>query len=178
MLFYTLGNAFQVLANFWLSKMSDENENHQDRYSNYGIYALLGLASCVFIFSADFSSIWIFTRAAKSLHEQLLVSILKCEMRFFESTPVGRILNRFSKDIEVIESRLPDQFKQCIRLSLTVLSILIVVSINSPFFIVSLVPVFILYYFVQVIFLYIIIKQPSSSLFYLYSDFILDTLVS
>jgi ATP-binding cassette subfamily C (CFTR/MRP) protein 1 len=104
----------------------------------------------VLVFSADLTSIFVFVRAAKKLHETLLMSILRCDMKFFESTPIGRILNRFSKDLETIESKLPTFFQTCVRLSFICISILAVISINTPIFIVVLIPIFVLYYYVQV----------------------------
>ena len=41
----------------------------------------------------------------------MLSSILRSKMQWFESTPVGRIINRFSKDIQVIESLLPNSYR-------------------------------------------------------------------
>lgn len=46
-------------------------------------------------------------RAAKILHALLLDNVLKTPLQFFEVTPVGRILSRFSKDIDVLDTSLP-----------------------------------------------------------------------
>ncbi|KAJ3042390.1 hypothetical protein HDV00_007346 [Rhizophlyctis rosea] len=68
------------------------------------IYALLGLAVLIA------STIrWIYIvlsalRAATALHTSLLASILGAPMRFFEVTPVGRVLNRFSKDVQSMDT--------------------------------------------------------------------------
>ncbi|CAH0581204.1 unnamed protein product [Chrysodeixis includens] len=48
-------------------------------------------------------------RAARLLHELLLEHVLKAPLQFFEVTPVGRILTRFSKDVEVLDTALPSQ---------------------------------------------------------------------
>lgn len=45
--------------------------------------------------------------AAKSLHRTLLNGILHAPNAFFDTTPVGRILTRFSKDIETLDTKLP-----------------------------------------------------------------------
>jgi hypothetical protein len=71
-------------------------------------------------------------------------------MSFFESTPIGRILNRFNKDMEYTEYKIPDTFKTTLRCGLTFLSAIVVVAINSPLFLIALVPIGILYYFIQV----------------------------
>ena len=46
-------------------------------------------------------------RGASLLHEKLLANVLKAPMLFFESTPIGRIVNRFSKDIDSLDVTMP-----------------------------------------------------------------------
>lgn len=46
-------------------------------------------------------------RAAFKLHDKLLYNILRQPMSFFESTPIGRLLSRFSTDINIVDARLP-----------------------------------------------------------------------
>lgn len=45
--------------------------------------------------------------AAVSLHQLLTKGVLRSPMLFFDTTPLGRILSRFSKDIEVVDNSLP-----------------------------------------------------------------------
>jgi ABC-type multidrug transport system, ATPase and permease components len=49
--------------------------------------------------------------AARILHAISLSNILKCPMAFFDVTPVGRVLNRFSKDVDTMDNRLSMIFK-------------------------------------------------------------------
>ncbi|RIA94611.1 P-loop containing nucleoside triphosphate hydrolase protein [Glomus cerebriforme] len=42
-------------------------------------------------------------QASKKLYYQLLIRVIKAPLRFFDTTPIGRILNKFSKDFEVID---------------------------------------------------------------------------
>lgn len=50
--------------------------------------------------------------AAELLHKITLHAVLRCPMSFNDTTPVGRILSRFSSDINTIDSTLPDNLKQ------------------------------------------------------------------
>lgn len=43
------------------------------------------------------------------LHKYILTNILRLPLAFFEITPVGRILSRFSKDVDVVDNQLPRQ---------------------------------------------------------------------
>ena len=45
--------------------------------------------------------------AAVTLHRKLLYQILRSPMVFFDTTPLGRIVNRFSKDIDVVDATIP-----------------------------------------------------------------------
>jgi ATP-binding cassette subfamily C (CFTR/MRP) protein 1 len=80
----------------------------------------------------------------------MLYSILRSKMSFFEQTPVGRIINRFSKDIESVEGVIPDSYKSLIRCLVQVLSTVIAISISTPIFLIPLVPIGAFYIFCQV----------------------------
>lgn len=45
--------------------------------------------------------------AARDLHNNLLRQTLRLPMSFFDTTPLGRIVNRFSKDVDVVDNMLP-----------------------------------------------------------------------
>lgn len=54
--------------------------------------------------------------AAKKLHDNMLLHVLRAPVvTFFQTTPVGRILVRFTRDVDVITMILPVQLKACIR---------------------------------------------------------------
>jgi ABC-type multidrug transport system, ATPase and permease components len=42
-------------------------------------------------------------QARRVLHENMLLNVIRCPLRFFECTPVGRIINHFSTDMSVID---------------------------------------------------------------------------
>uniref|UniRef100_A0A182X349 ABC-type glutathione-S-conjugate transporter n=1 Tax=Anopheles quadriannulatus TaxID=34691 RepID=A0A182X349_ANOQN len=78
-------------------------------------------------------------RAAKHLHATLLQAVLRLPIAFFDITPTGRILGRFSKDVDILDNTLP----------ITVVATLVVISISTPIFAAVIVPIGILYYAVQ-----------------------------
>ncbi|KAJ9591217.1 hypothetical protein L9F63_002223, partial [Diploptera punctata] len=107
---------------------------------------------CVCVIMVLVTSVIIFIgslEAARILHEISLSNILKCPMAFFDVTPVGRVLNRFSKDIDIMDNRLPMIFKIWIARFFGVIATLVVISYSTPIFILVIVPIGIIYYFIQ-----------------------------
>lgn len=58
---------------------------------------LCGLLAALFLFLATILSSHGAMRASRIVHEQLLSNILRVPMSFFDTTPTGRIVNRFAK---------------------------------------------------------------------------------
>lgn len=46
--------------------------------------------------------------ACRRIHNLLLERVMRLPSHFFDTTPMGRILQRFSKDVEVVDSKLPE----------------------------------------------------------------------
>jgi ATP-binding cassette subfamily C (CFTR/MRP) protein 1 len=88
--------------------------------------------------------------AAGILHGKMLSNILRSPMSFFDTTPIGRILNRFSRDIETIDNVLPNLIRSFLNTFFSVMSTIVVISYSTPIFLSVVVPLGILYYFIQV----------------------------
>ncbi|GMM34216.1 hypothetical protein DASC09_015410 [Saccharomycopsis crataegensis] len=99
------------LSKLWLKHWADVNDNDDSSTSTVflvTVYTILGLFSGLAIFSVSLSfSYFSAISASKAIHEELVTSILKSPMSFFETTPTGRVLNRFSEDISKIDQRFP-----------------------------------------------------------------------
>ncbi|RKO86966.1 P-loop containing nucleoside triphosphate hydrolase protein [Blyttiomyces helicus] len=95
----------KALTMFWISWWTSERFSQSLNWY-LEIYVGLGIAQGFFITLF----IWIIVkgtyRVSISVHRRALEGILRAPMSFFDSQPVGRILNRFSKDIEAIDQEL------------------------------------------------------------------------
>lgn len=89
--------------------------------------------------------------AARKLHYNLLLNKLHTPQSFFDTTPLGRIINRFSKDIYVIDETLPATVIMLLGTFFTCLSTMIVIISSTPIFAVVIVPLAFAYIFVQVL---------------------------
>lgn len=84
------------------------------------------------------------------MHIKMLNSMLHGTLHFFDSTPTGRIVNRFTKDIEATEDSIPQSIKILVECLLSMISTIFVISTTTPLFLFGLVPVMAFYVFVQV----------------------------
>ena len=88
--------------------------------------------------------------SATLLHTSILKSGLRAPMSFFDSTPIGRIMNRFSKDIDVIDTQLPRSLHSWVVCALSVMATIAVICYSTPMFLVVILPMSIIYFLVQV----------------------------
>ena len=88
--------------------------------------------------------------ASRLFHNRMLKCILRSPMLFFDTTPIGRIVNRFSSDVDVMDDRLLQNFRIWAIQIFSMLATIVVVCINTPYFITVLVPVMGVYLFLLV----------------------------
>ena len=78
----------------------------------------------------------------------MVKKVLSAPLSYFESTPMGRLIQRFSKDIDQIDQQLPGSFSQLIASSLNIFSALLTISLATPTFAMSMLPIFLIYHFI------------------------------
>ncbi|KAJ3314233.1 hypothetical protein HDU76_002465 [Blyttiomyces sp. JEL0837] len=95
-----------------------------------GIYALLSLVSLVIGLAGEYAYLNMTLIASRVLHNKLLAGVLGSPMRFFEKTPVGRLLNRFTTDMSTIDSDSGDSIVDFAgRLMALLISIFVIVTV-------------------------------------------------
>ena len=70
-------------------------------------------------------------------------------MSFFDTTPIGRVVNRFSRDIDVVDTAIPMSLRIVIEELLQLITTLIMIAIATPYFLIILLPVSLSFYFIQ-----------------------------
>jgi ATP-binding cassette subfamily C (CFTR/MRP) protein 1 len=88
--------------------------------------------------------------SARTLQKAMLSSIMRSKMQFFESTPLGRIINRFSKDMNSIEFFIPRPLRECVYCLFDSMTAITVISITTPSILLLIVPTAILGALIQV----------------------------
>ena len=115
-----------------------------------GVYAGLGVSQAVFVLIGALSLALAGIFASRKLHTKLLSNVLRSPMSFFDTTPLGRVLNRFSKDIYVIDEVVPRSISMFLMTSFSVLNTLVVIMVATPTFIIVILPLGVFYFLVQV----------------------------
>lgn len=93
-----------------------------------GIYVLINVGNILLSVTRFACMYWGGIRASKKLYELLLDRVLRAPLRFFDTTPVGRIVNRFAKDFETIDSNVPMEIMQFSSQMVTIISIVFVAT--------------------------------------------------
>ncbi|XP_078036751.1 multidrug-Resistance like Protein 1 isoform X5 [Augochlora pura] len=147
---------FSIGSNSWLSVWSNDNltdynntfdRSKQDMY--LGVYGGLGLGQAMASFFCDLApqlGCWL---AARQMHIVMLRAVMRSPLTFFDTTPTGRIISRFAKDVDVLDTSLPQQISDSIYCLFEVIATLVVISFSTPIFVAVIVPIGVIYYFVQ-----------------------------
>ncbi|KAI1769054.1 P-loop containing nucleoside triphosphate hydrolase protein [Hypoxylon sp. FL1150] len=143
----------QIGGSIWLKNWAEANNDaggnpHVGKY--IGVYFAFGVGSAG-LTVVQTLILWIFCsiEASRKLHERMATAIFRSPMSFFDTTPAGRILNRFSSDVyrldEVLARTFNMLFVNLARSGFT----LVVISISTPVFVALIIPLAAIYYWVQ-----------------------------
>ncbi|XP_058021721.1 ATP-binding cassette sub-family C member 3 isoform X2 [Ahaetulla prasina] len=149
---YSCQNGAAIGANVWLSEWTNDqviNGTQQNVKMRIGVYAALGILQGLFVLISSFSLAMAGIKAARILHAALLENKLHTPQSFYDTTPTGRIINRFSKDIYVIDEVIPPTILMFLGTFFNSVSTMIVIIASTPLFAVVIIPLAVLYYFVQ-----------------------------
>ncbi|CAH1713407.1 multidrug resistance-associated protein 1 isoform X3 [Aphis gossypii] len=146
---------FSISSNIWLSVWSNDDTSHVHGKENISkrnlylsVYGLLGFGQGLFEFFADLCLCLGAWRASVMLHNYMAANVFRNPMKFFDATPTGRILSRFSGDVEVVD-KLSQQLSDTIYCFMDVTGTLVVISYSTPVFTAVIIPIGIIYYFIQ-----------------------------
>jgi ABC-type multidrug transport system fused ATPase/permease subunit len=107
-----------------------------DAWYYLGVYAVIGAVYVFICFSRELILFYGSRRASWLLHEKLLTSILRAKFKFFDSTPLGQLTNRFSKDIQALDQEVAPVAIGMLHSAASVLTIVILISAITPGFLI------------------------------------------
>uniref|UniRef100_A0A7S4AQQ3 P-loop containing nucleoside triphosphate hydrolase protein n=2 Tax=Pseudo-nitzschia australis TaxID=44445 RepID=A0A7S4AQQ3_9STRA len=136
-----------VLSKWWLTYWSAHGTENNQMYF-LGIYGLINLMTVVGLFLRIIFILMAGLRASRKIYSGLLQIIMHAPMSFFDTTPIGRIINRFGQDMYTIDSQIVTTLRSYISTILSVVSALVVNAGVSPAFTISIIPL-VFYYAAQ-----------------------------
>ncbi|XP_029681721.1 ATP-binding cassette sub-family C member 9 isoform X3 [Takifugu rubripes] len=121
-------------------------QNDDPYYLVFIVLCAAGIALCLITsLTVEFLGL----SSATNLHHNLLNKIIHAPIRFFDITPLGQILNRFSADTNIIDQHIPPTLESLTRSTLLCLSAIGVISCITPYFLIALFPLGVAFYFIQ-----------------------------
>lgn len=142
-------------ANLWLSAWSSNealDASVAQRSVHWYLFVYASLVACqsvLVVIQAFLIFVVCGVRSAAQLHSRMLSCMIRAPMSFFDTTPIGRILNRFSKDIYTVDEVLPRAFQSYFRMFFLVVSIVFVIGYSTPLFLLVVLPLVFVYYGIQ-----------------------------
>ncbi|KAF8608398.1 hypothetical protein BDV93DRAFT_519443 [Ceratobasidium sp. AG-I] len=137
---FILADAAILLQTYWLgvwARAYEANANHPEAVDvpfYIGIYG----AACALGMAANSSAFAIHVagsiRASRSIHDRLIASVLGAPLRWLDSTPVGRVVARFTRDLGAVDGSVPNEFLNLTDYTIALLLRFIAVIAFSPIF--------------------------------------------
>ncbi|XP_013873444.1 multidrug resistance-associated protein 9 isoform X2 [Austrofundulus limnaeus] len=144
-----------AFSNWWLSHWLEQGDGSGNSTSNstsnsnvsqnphlsyyQTIYGVMVIVTTVLAVIKCFFYTHVTLRAACKLHDRMFKKIFASPMSFFDTTPAGRILNRFSKDQEEVDTVLPLHMDPFLQFSLLVAFTIIIIASIFPLMLVVVV---------------------------------------
>ncbi|CAG8600207.1 14336_t:CDS:10, partial [Dentiscutata heterogama] len=132
-------------SNLWLSFWTSNNfALTTEQYMS--VYCAWGVAESIFSVLVCLTLSFAGIAAARNLHNQAIQQILRTPINFFETTPLGRIINRFSKDIDSCDNLITESYRMFFSTLATVFGTFALIIGVFIWFLLPFIPLTILYY--------------------------------
>lgn len=137
----------QIFTNTWLSFWIEDKFVSRSKNFYMGIYImfafLYAIMLCFFLFLLGYFCV----KAAERLNIKASRKILHVPMSFIDISPIGRVLNRFTKDTDVLDNELLEQLIQFLSPLFNCFGIIILCIVYIPWFAIG-VPIILGFYFI------------------------------
>ena len=143
--FYIDHKASLVLPDWWLLQLTSRSHDPQRQSQDLSIYGYLVGAAFLLLIIRSATVMNALITSSMSLHNLMLSAVVKAPVLFFDTNPVGRVLNRFSRDINIMEELLPEAFMMALQEVLYCLGAVILQSVLIPWIILPAIPLMVIF---------------------------------
>ncbi|XP_032238396.2 ATP-binding cassette sub-family C member 4 isoform X2 [Nematostella vectensis] len=131
----------------WNASSNTTSPSRPDLHYYLSVYAALVFGLFVLCLICTMSYYWFTIVASRNLHNGMFHSLIHTNMHFFDNNSIGRILNRFSKDIGVIDDFMPWMLCDVLQIGFSCLGIMCLVAASNPVSIAIVLPVICLFFY-------------------------------
>ncbi|KAG7261091.1 hypothetical protein CRUP_024784, partial [Coryphaenoides rupestris] len=159
-----------VLTDWWLSYWSEQQEALTDNATSFqnhssnatqqldltfylGVYGGLTATTLFLGFARALLFFNILVKSSEVLHSRMFHAILRTPVLFFDVNPIGRVLNRFTKDIGQLDTVMPWTFFDAIQAFLHMVGVIAVAASVIPWILLLVFPLLLVFIFLRRYFL-------------------------
>eukprot|EP00731_Ephydatia_muelleri_P021947 Em0014g538a len=148
-----IGEVSRVISDWWIADWTNcfKNVNYMNATLNIHdscilttaqrleIHAGIVLINVILNLGRAASVYVILVKASHALHNKALASILGFPIRFFDTNPIGQVLNYFSEDVSALDDQFSIQMAELLMMSLRCLAIILIIAVANVW---VLIPIF------------------------------------
>ncbi|KAH0487916.1 MAG: uncharacterized protein KVP18_001639 [Porospora cf. gigantea A] len=156
LVFYSFNITFQTLSRWWLGFWADRSQpplppgvDIMTSSTGFWIYFMLSMLNIVSLTCQAAVQLFWNLSASRKMHDKCVDQILRAPMYFFDTTPIGRIVNRLGKDMYNIDELIPMTFSSYISTGLSVFASFVTIAIATPWFLLASIPLIIVFFLLQ-----------------------------
>ena len=139
-----LSQGANIVTSLWLSWWTADKFGYS-MGTYIGVYAGLGATQALVMFAFMVSLTIFGTTASKVMLRDAVTRVMRAPMAFFDTTPLGRITNRFSRDVDVMDNALTDAMRMYFFSVGSIIAIFILIITFFHYFAIALGPLFIFF---------------------------------
>ena len=140
---YALSQALQYASSYWLGLWAQDvfhSISHGQPWFYLEVYCAAALASCVAILTRSVITAYCSVAAGRKIHNAALRATIASPMEFFDTTPLGRILNRFSVDCQKVDREIASSGSMLAGYAVSLLCTVIIIALVSPLVLILMPP--------------------------------------
>ncbi|KAF0685505.1 hypothetical protein As57867_022550, partial [Aphanomyces stellatus] len=149
---FTLAQVASTMTDWYMSHWANSasRSTKSESMTTGWYYLLLGVSSVFLYYGRSIYVLFVAIACSRNLHAKVFHAVVSAPVpTFFDVTPMGRILNRFSSDLDQIDSMLPFFGLMVLQFLFMIAGILIVCMASTPWILIAYVPITYLFRLLQ-----------------------------